>query len=109
MNPNLSPSNENAGAGGQTPPLEDLLEPVDFRPPQRPHITVDQRVCRSCTARPCVNSCPARLFVPTADGGLLFDHSQCFECGTCYQVCPGEGAIYWTYPDGGLGVVLRKG
>jgi ferredoxin like protein len=56
-----------------------------------------------------VHACPAALFVPTTDGGILFNYEQCFECGTCYQVCNREGAITWTYPDGGDGVVLRRG
>ena len=42
------------------------------------------------------------------DGGILFNYEQCFECGTCYLVCNTEGAITWTYPDGGHGVVFRR-
>ncbi len=45
---------------------------------------------------------------PTADGGILFNYEQCFECGTCYLVCNTEGAITWTYPEGGHGVVFRR-
>ena len=63
--------------------------------------------CLGCLA--CVTACPANLFAPTADGGILFNYEQCFECGTCYQVCDGEGAITWTYPDGGHGVIFRNG
>jgi electron transfer flavoprotein beta subunit len=48
-----------------------------------------------------VVACPANLFVPTSDGGILFNYEQCFECGTCYLVCNVEGAITWTYPEGG--------
>ena len=46
------------------------------------------------------------LFVPTSDGGILFNYEQCFECGTCYLVCNEEGALTWTYPEGGHGVVF---
>jgi ferredoxin like protein len=53
-------------------------------------------------------ACPAGLFVPTADGGILFNYEQCFECGTCYLACDTAGAITWTYPDGGHGVVFRR-
>ena len=35
--------------------------------------------------------------IPTADGGILFNYEQCFECGTCYLVCNKEGAISWSY------------
>ncbi|MEV5975222.1 4Fe-4S dicluster domain-containing protein [Streptomyces sp. NPDC051921] len=89
--------------------FEDRMATADFRVHERPHITVDTAVCVSCPTRPCVPACPAALFVPTADGGLLFNYEHCFECGVCYQVCPADDAIGWSYPDGGFGVVFRKG
>ncbi|ADP82670.1 ferredoxin family protein [Pseudofrankia inefficax] len=89
--------------------FDDRMATVDFRVGERAHIVVDSDVCRSCTTRACVTACPADLFAPTSDGGILFNYEQCFECGTCYQVCNGEGAITWTYPDGGHGVVFRQG
>ena len=89
--------------------FEDRMETVEYRVSERRHITVDSDVCRSCTTKQCVHTCPANLFVPTGDGGILFNYEQCFECGTCYQVCDSEGAISWSYPDGGYGVVFRKG
>src|ERR1700722_8070232 len=82
---------------------------VEFRVGERAHITVDSDVCRSCTTKACVTACPANLFAPTADGGILFNYEECFECGTCYLVCNSEGALTWTYPDGGQGVVFRRG
>ena len=60
---------------------------VDFRVGERAHICVDSDVCRSCTTRACVTACPADLFAPTSDGGILFNYEECFECGTCYMVC----------------------
>ena len=45
---------------------------------------------------------------PMADGGILFNYEQCFECGTCYMVCNTEGALTWSYPEGGYGVVFRR-
>lgn len=87
----------------------DRMAGVEFRVAPRAHITVDTDVCRSCTTKACVHACPANLFVPTSEGGILFNYEQCFECGTCYQVCDQAGAITWTYPDGGAGVVFRKG
>ena len=88
--------------------FEDRMATVEFRVGERAHITVDGDTCRGCTSRECVAACPANLFVPTADGGILFNYEQCFECGTCYMVCNREGAITWTYPDGGHGVVFRR-
>ncbi len=89
--------------------FDDRMATVDFRVGERAHIVVDSDVCRSCTTKACVTACPANLFAPTADGGILFNYEQCFECGTCYMVCNGENAIRWTYPDGGQGVVFRRG
>jgi ferredoxin like protein len=89
--------------------FEERMATVDFRVGTRAHITVDSDVCRSCTTRACVTACPANLFAPTAEGGILFNYEECFECGTCYLVCNEEGAITWTYPDGGFGVVFHDG
>lgn len=88
--------------------FQDRMATVEFRVGERAHITVDGDSCRGCTTRACVSACPADLFVPTADGGILFNYEQCFECGTCYLLCNTEGAITWTYPDGGHGVVFSK-
>jgi ferredoxin like protein len=100
-----------ASPAGPAGPIsfEDRMSGVDFRVSDRAHITVDSDVCRTCTAQVCVHSCPASLFVPTSDGGILFNYEQCFECGTCYQVCDTEGAISWSYPEGGHGVAFRQG
>lgn len=88
--------------------FEDRMETVDFRVAETAHIEVDSEVCRSCTTRSCVSACPANLFVPTTDGGILFNYEECFECGTCYMICNNEGAITWAYPEGGHGVVYKK-
>jgi ferredoxin like protein len=116
----MTATEPNAIAGpGTTPPgldrryqgtsFEDLMATVDFRVGSRAHIVVDSDVCRSCTTKACVTACPANLFAPTADGGVLFNYEECFECGTCYMVCNHEGALSWTYPDGGHGVEFRHG
>ncbi|HPB44370.1 MAG: hypothetical protein M9952_05940 [Microthrixaceae bacterium] len=81
---------------------------VEFRVAETAHITVDGDACRGCTTMQCVTACPANLFIPTSDGGILFNYEQCFECGTCYMVCNTEGAISWSYPTGGHGVVFSK-
>jgi ferredoxin like protein len=88
--------------------FEDRMATVDFRVSSRAHITVDSDVCRSCTTKACVSACPANLFVPTSDGGILFNYEQCFECGTCYLICNGDNAISWSYPEGGHGVVFKR-
>ena len=88
--------------------FEDRMATTRFDVHERPHIVVDGAVCTDCSTRDCIVACPADLFVPTADGGILFNYEQCFECGTCYLVCNREGAISWSYPEGGYGVVFRR-
>ena len=102
-------SGQNAAQRWAPLSFEERMGSVECRVGERAYLTVDAEVCRSCTAKECVHACPANLFVPTTDGGILFNYEQCFECGTCYQVCNREGAISWAYPAGGDGVVFRKG
>jgi ferredoxin like protein len=91
------------------PDFEDRMATVHFDVAESPHIVIDGDTCRGCTTKACVSVCPANLFVPLRDGGILFNYEQCFECGSCYLVCNNEGAITWNYPEGGKGVVLRRG
>ena len=88
--------------------FQDRMATAEFRIHHTPHIVVDGSKCRDCSTQQCVVACPASLFVQTADGGIVFNHEQCFECGTCYLVCNREGAITWNYPEGGHGVVFRR-
>lgn len=88
--------------------LDEELGRVEFRISARPHITLDNRVCSGCTAKACLVACPARLFVETAAGEVIFNYENCFECGTCYLVCGNEGALSWSYPPGGYGVRFHK-
>ncbi|MBA2386206.1 MAG: ferredoxin [Acidimicrobiia bacterium] len=88
--------------------FEDRMATTVFDVHERAHIDVDSSVCDGCSTQRCVVVCPANLFVPTAEGGIVFNYEQCFECGACYLVCNEEGAITWTYPEGGHGVVFRR-
>ena len=119
MSPGPEPGRDASAAGemgrAQAPAawrgiaFDTRMATVDFRVGERAHITVESDVCRSCTTKACVTACPADLFAPTSDGGILFNYEECFECGTCYMVCNHDGAITWTYPDGGQGVVFHHG
>ena len=88
--------------------FQDRMATAHFVVSPNAHIVVDGRKCADCSTRGCVVACPANLFVPTADGGIVFNYEQCFECGTCYLVCNEAGAITWTFPDGGHGVAFRR-
>ncbi len=86
----------------------DRMATVRFDVSPNAHITVDGAKCQDCSVRGCISACPANLFVPTSDGGIVFNYEQCFECGSCYIVCNVEGAVTWAYPEGGHGVVFRR-
>ncbi len=88
--------------------LEEKMRSVRFKVDAEPHIKVRAEICRDCPVRSCVTVCPANLFVPLADGSILFNYEQCFECGACYVACNREGAIEWSYPRGGFGVTFRE-
>jgi ferredoxin like protein len=88
--------------------FEDRMATTEFRVAPQAHITINGDSCRGCTTKACVSACPAGLFVTTSDGGVLFSYEQCFECGACYLVCNTAGAISWSYPEGGAGVVFRR-
>ena len=88
--------------------FSDRMETTEFKVSDKPHIVVDGKACVDCSTRACIVACPADLFVPTSDGGIVFNYEQCFECGTCYLVCDKEGAITWSYPEGGFGVIFRS-
>jgi len=87
---------------------EEKMRTVRFKVADDPHIVVDSSICRECSLQSCVYVCPANLFVPVADGSILFNYEQCFECGACYVACNREGAITWSYPGGGYGVTFRE-
>ena len=86
----------------------DRMASTEFKVHDTAHIVVDGKVCKDCSTKACIVACPADLFVPTSDGGIVFNYEQCFECGTCYMVCNHEGAITWSYPEGGFGVIFRS-
>lgn len=88
--------------------VEERLATTRFRVDNKPHITVNNEICKECSTQTCVYVCPANLFTPLSDNTILFNYEQCFECGTCYVACNREGAITWTYPRGGYGVSFRE-
>ena len=83
--------------------LEDKLATLGFKKDQEPHIQVEAERCQKCSARPCLNVCPAQNYKWEETKGLVFNYESCLECGTCRLVCP-EDAIKWQYPRGGFGV-----
>ena len=86
--------------------VEQRLATVRFRVDSKPHIQVNNEICKECSTQACVYVCPANLF-NIVNGEMLFVYDNCFECGTCYVAC-GNQAIHWSYPQGGYGVSFRQ-
>jgi ferredoxin like protein len=74
------------------------------------HIAVDQSRCQTCTTRPCLTVCPARVYT-WVDDRVAVAWENCLECGTCQVSCDtgGKGGLTWSYPRGGFGIVFRYG
>ncbi|HUX98793.1 MAG TPA: 4Fe-4S binding protein [Candidatus Deferrimicrobium sp.] len=81
--------------------LKDLVEMI---PTKGDNIKVIEGKCGGCKL--CFKHCPGGCF-EMIDGKAKYSHPElCFECGACLILCP-TGAIDWTYPEGGTGVILR--
>ena len=53
------------------------MSTVEFRIDEDRPTSPSTTPCRDCSVC-CITACPADLFVPTADGGILFNYEQCF-------------------------------
>jgi len=73
-----------------------------------PHIKItDQEICNKCPSRACLTCCPCKCYtISETTKSVEFSHLGCLECGTCRIVCS-EGAIFWSYPRGGHGILYR--
>ena len=74
---------------------------------QRTHQGGSQDKCIGMTCQICYITCPTGSF-EMEDGKAVwkFGMQLCGECGTCLYVCP-VGAIEWSYPEAGTGIVLK--
>jgi ferredoxin like protein len=87
--------------------IENLTQMTQFQVDAQPHIVVNKDICKTCDHRACVKTCPARCYTWDEAARLLsVVYENCLECGTCHVICD-KGALDWTYPRGGYGVVYR--
>ena len=71
-------------------------------------ISIDNEKCNNCGR--CLVICIKSLW-RKKDGKVYIAENyktSCVECGSCAEVC-GPGAITFSYPAGGTGVVYEKG
>ncbi|MFX0029537.1 MAG: 4Fe-4S dicluster domain-containing protein [Candidatus Hermodarchaeota archaeon] len=71
-------------------------------------ISIDATKCNNCDR--CLVICIMSLWRRKEGKIYLMDdyQSKCLECAACFQVCD-AGAIQFTYPAGGTGIVIEKG
>ena len=74
---------------------------------EKPHISIDKEICRTCQLRACLYICPVENYRLENDE-IQFSWEACVECGACRVACT-AGAIQWSYPRGGAGVCFRYG
>jgi len=87
--------------------IENLTQLTQYQVDDRPHIIINQEICKTCDHRSCVTMCPANCYTFNEETRLLsVVYETCLECGTCHVMCD-KGAIDWTYPRGGFGVSYR--
>ena len=91
--------------------LEDKLYRTKYETDaDKPHIKVNDEICKKCETRVCTYICPAKTYKddPNNKTSVMVAHENCLECGTCLKTCP-QNAIDWKLPDGGMGVKYRFG
>ena len=87
--------------------IEDKLAVNKYDIDRDSHVRLNEEVCRTCTARPCLYSCPAGCFTMVNDN-LMFSFEGCLECGSCRLVCE-KDAVDWTLPRAGFGICYQYG
>jgi len=89
-----------------------LIRLTEFRPdPAWRHVAIcDPDNCRQCRDKNCLLICPAGVFTwdNRPDSPIQGRYERCVECGACRLACP-AGAVEFTYPRGGYGVIFRQG
>jgi ferredoxin like protein len=88
--------------------IDDKLALNLFHVDKKPHIEIDQEICRKCQHKACLYVCPVENYTLNEDGDVVFAWEGCLECGTCRITCD-QGAISWDYPAGSYGIIYRLG
>jgi ferredoxin like protein len=76
-------------------------------PKTKEHIKVDRDKCIGMSCQLCYIVCPTGSF-EMEDGKAVWKYGMktCSECGMCRYVCS-VGAINWSYPESGTGIVMK--
>jgi ferredoxin like protein len=87
--------------------LEEKLALNKYDVDKEVHIRIKEDICKDCSQKPCIFTCPAGCFKETEDH-VTFSYEGCLECGTCRILCD-EEAVEWILPRAGLGICYQYG
>ena len=87
--------------------MEDKLGLDKFKPFEKTHLKIKQRVNVKELIEGKLFVCPAKVYELNDKGESIVSFENCLECGTCRVAAPDE--IEWEYPQGGYGVTFRYG
>ena len=88
--------------------IEDKLTTIKYNCCRKPHLKVNQDLCRNCESRCCTHICPAKVYSYNEDTNEIeVEDENCLECGACRIACP-LNAIDWEYPKGDYGVIYKN-
>jgi len=91
--------------------LQEKINSLYFKPDDSwQHVIIrDQKLCKDCSAKPCLTICPAGVFgwnyAVTAPIGIAY--KQCIECGACRLACPCKNIDFF-YPKSSYGVIYTE-
>lgn len=100
--------------------IEKKLINVKYKTDDKPHLILNQEICKVCEDRVCLTVCPANVYKQCTlekkanndvqkDGTMEcidIEYENCLECGACRVACPYE-AIDWKYPTAGCGAAYK--
>jgi len=93
-------------ADSKKDPVVDKFALTEVIPATRDFITLDEKLCDGCGG--CMTICPMDLWKLRKGKAVLSGEykESCVECGSCFIACE-TGAIDFTYPPAGTGVVYK--
>ena len=102
--------------------IEKKLINVKYKTDDKPHLILNQEICKVCEDKVCLTVCPANVYKQTVSGEntnedtkkddtiecIEVEYENCLECGACRIACE-SCSLGWEYPKGTKGVIFKRG